>query len=169
MFFGMSEYSKVLLEFTDIVKSLRALVVPAKVSETQDGVTLLEVKIHSIVSYLTNLCFVMLLKVEGESLSLVPVVEMLAELRIVIEKTRPLEAKLKYQIDKLVKAAAVSIDKIRFQEGQNLKVANDDEEDDELMYAPNPKALVQKKQESLNAADVAKDAVYRYSSCSNFL
>ena len=55
----------------------------------------------------------MLLKAKGESI-LPPqgaeggslAVDRLIELRVVLEKMRPLEMKLKYQIDKLVKAAS---------------------------------------------------------------
>jgi U3 small nucleolar ribonucleoprotein protein LCP5 len=163
-FFSISEFqmqqTQILSEFIDVVRSLRALIIPEKLAETSDGVTLLEVKIHSILSYLTNLCFAMLLKVDGENLSMHPVVEQLATLRIIIEKTRPLELKLKYQIDKLVKAAAVDDDRARVVPGQKEEVRDDEE--DELMHAPNPKALVNKKDEYKNAADVMKDAIYRY-------
>jgi U3 small nucleolar ribonucleoprotein protein LCP5 len=153
----MADHTQVLSEFIDVVKSLRALVIPEKLSPTTDGVTLLEVKIHSILSYLTNLCFSMLLKVDNKKLELHPVVAQLATLRIIIEKTRPLEAKLKYQIDKLVKAAAVADDRSRVVPGDV------DDEEDELMHAPNPKALVNKKEVRQNASDHTKDAVYRYS------
>jgi U3 small nucleolar ribonucleoprotein protein LCP5 len=154
------QQTKILTEFIDIVRTLRALVIPNKLAPTQDGVTLLEVKIHSILSYLTNLCFAMLLKVDGTPLSLHPVVEQLATLRIIIEKTRPLEIKLKYQIDKLVKAAAVDDDRARVVvPGQT----EEDDEEDELMHAPNPKALVNKKEVYKDAtAEIMKDAVYRF-------
>lgn len=65
-----------------------------------------------VYSYLINLVQIMLLKAKGESI-LPPegeggslAVDRLIELRVVLEKMRPLEMKLKYQIDKLVKAAS---------------------------------------------------------------
>lgn len=151
----MDDYSKFLSEISNLVKSLRESSWNAEkdIPETDKGVTLLQVKIHSLLSYLTNLAFVLLLKVEGKKLELAPVVAQLAELRVVIEKTRPLELKLKYQIDKLVKAAAIADDK-SFVRGQD--------EDDELMFAPNPSALVKKEEDAEKVVEVKDDDVYRY-------
>ncbi|KAJ3317740.1 hypothetical protein HDU76_001071 [Blyttiomyces sp. JEL0837] len=72
---------------------------------TTKGVSLLELKLHSFLSYMTHLTFVILLKVNGKTIQSHPSITRLIELRIILEKVKPLEAKLKYQIDKLVKAA----------------------------------------------------------------
>ncbi|KAJ3296549.1 hypothetical protein HDU79_006385 [Rhizoclosmatium sp. JEL0117] len=73
---------------------------------TSKGVSLLEVKLHGLLSYLTNLSFFILLKLQGHSTAAGhPALDKLIELRVVLEKMKPIEAKLKYQIDKVVKAA----------------------------------------------------------------
>ncbi|XP_003382464.1 PREDICTED: neuroguidin-like [Amphimedon queenslandica] len=108
---------------------------------TEKGISLLELKFHLMLNYLINLVQIMLLKAKGESIlpqqegeggSLA--VDRLIELRVVLEKMRPLEMKLKYQIDKLVKAASST--------GLAVSV------NDPLNYKPNPNNLVPKIKES---------------------
>jgi U3 small nucleolar ribonucleoprotein protein LCP5 len=50
------------------------------------------------------------MKLNGQSIQNHPVVEHLIELRIVLEKLKPLEQKLKYQIDKLIRATIINDD-----------------------------------------------------------
>ncbi|GME39632.1 U3 small nucleolar ribonucleoprotein lcp5 [Neofusicoccum parvum] len=86
----------------------------------KDGISLLDVKNELLLSYLQNLTFLILLKLrnsntksrkdseEAEDDGGVEdeVVKKLCELRLYLEKgARPLEGKLKYQIDKVVRAA----------------------------------------------------------------
>ncbi|KAK0658862.1 Uncharacterized protein DIS24_g4536 [Lasiodiplodia hormozganensis] len=85
--------------------------------QPKDGISLLDVKNELLLSYLQNLVFLILLKLRnnektgnkkqqdgGESTE--DVVKKLCELRLYLEKgARPLEGKLKYQIDKVVRAA----------------------------------------------------------------
>jgi hypothetical protein len=77
--------------------------------QTKSGLSLLDIKIHSLLSYLTNLAFLVLLKTQGGQLEEHPVVDHLIEARTVLEKLRPLETKLRYQIEKLVKAATSAL------------------------------------------------------------
>lgn len=77
--------------------------------QTAKGLSLLDLKIQTLLSYLSNLAFVMLLKAEGGKLEEHPVVDKLIEARTVLEKLRPLETKLRYQIEKLVKGAAQAL------------------------------------------------------------
>ncbi|KAK3985648.1 Sas10/Utp3/C1D family-domain-containing protein [Cladorrhinum sp. PSN332] len=83
----------------------------------KDGISLLDVKNELLLSYLQNLVFLILLKLrqsknsspenknEPEMLDDL-VVNKLVELRLYLEKgARPLEDKLKYQIDKILRAA----------------------------------------------------------------
>ena len=58
-----------------------------------------------LLTYCMNLAFYFYLKASGQRIKDHPVVSQLVELRAYIEKLRPLEAKFKYQIDKLAKAA----------------------------------------------------------------
>ncbi|OJD30529.1 sas10 utp3 c1d family protein [Diplodia corticola] len=85
----------------------------------KDGISLLDVKNELLLSYLQNLVFLILLKLrnnkatsdsgnkdEGDKENVEDVVKKLCELRLYLEKgARPLEGKLKYQIDKVVRAA----------------------------------------------------------------
>lgn len=65
----------------------------------------LRVKKQLLLSYVTNLVFYIQLKLEGKSCASHPVMDSLMELRYAMEKMRPMDGKLKYQIDRLVKAA----------------------------------------------------------------
>ncbi|XP_046398749.1 neuroguidin isoform X2 [Ischnura elegans] len=58
-----------------------------------------------LLSYLINLTYVILRKCSGEKIEGDPAIARLVEIRTVMEKMRPMEHKLKYHIDKLVKTA----------------------------------------------------------------
>ena len=57
-------------------------------------------------SYLINLVQLMLHKNEGQRICESSCVDRLVEIRTVLEKIRPLDQKLRYQVDKLLKTAA---------------------------------------------------------------
>lgn len=65
----------------------------------------LEVKQQMLLAYCINVTFYMLMKAEGRSVRSHPVMRRLLELRYSIEKLRGIDAKLKYQIDRLLKQA----------------------------------------------------------------
>ncbi|TPX46210.1 hypothetical protein SeLEV6574_g03342 [Synchytrium endobioticum] len=111
---------------------------------TSEGVSLLQVKVHSYLSYLSHLVLYMLLKANGAKIEGHATIDSLIELRTVLEKIKPIELKLKYQIDKLVKAA-ITADEGAQSIGNGAtssKDDNDTEAIDPLMYRPNPAALV---------------------------
>lgn len=79
-----------------------------------DGISLLDTKSEVLLSYLHNLVFLILFQLRGISSSDAKdsgvdqddVVKKLVELRVYLDRgVRPLESRLKYQIDKVVKAA----------------------------------------------------------------
>ncbi|KAI3641670.1 hypothetical protein MIR68_000302 [Amoeboaphelidium protococcarum] len=126
------ELMAMLQEFTGKCKQLnenQAALLVAKTSlnsageeglETDEGLSLLEVKNHLLMNYLLNLSFYLYMRLEGARLDQPdnkahPVIERLVEVRLYLEKLKPLEAKLKYQIDKLVNASlqAPSVQKIK--------------------------------------------------------
>ncbi|KAL1491190.1 hypothetical protein ABEB36_011827 [Hypothenemus hampei] len=72
---------------------------------TDQGLSFLEVKYNMLLSYLINLTYVVLRKCSGEQIEDDPCIDRLIEIRTVLEKIRPIDQKLKYQIDKLVKTA----------------------------------------------------------------
>jgi len=85
---------------------------PQQFPSLADGISLLDVKNELILSYLQNLVFLIILKLrlgagDDERPDLKSeVTKKLVELRVFLERgLRPLESKLKYQIDKVVKAA----------------------------------------------------------------
>ncbi|XP_042204904.1 neuroguidin-like [Homarus americanus] len=73
---------------------------------TAKGLSLLELKNQSFLSYMGNLTYLTLRKLKGAKIEDDPSVDRLVETRTVLERIRPLEDKLKYQIDKHVKVAA---------------------------------------------------------------
>ncbi|KAL4712857.1 hypothetical protein ACJJTC_011927 [Scirpophaga incertulas] len=74
---------------------------------TDKGLSFLEMKYQMLLSYLINLTYIVLRKCSGEKIESDPSIDRLVEIRTVLEKIRPIDSKLKYQIDKLVKTAVV--------------------------------------------------------------
>ncbi|KAJ3065318.1 hypothetical protein HK102_007932 [Quaeritorhiza haematococci] len=142
---------------------------------TTKGVSLLEVKLHTLLSYITNLSFYMLLKVNGHRLEDHPVVDKLVEARVFLEKMKPLEQKLKYQIDKLVKAAVIAEQAEssagRVEESRGRKSRGDGEGGEEsltasglsdpLKFKPNPMNLVAGKDNEAETGTDSGTGVYR--------
>lgn len=104
--------------------------------KTSKGISLLDIKCHTLISYLSDLTNVLLKKCQFQSIKDNPSIERLVEHRTVLERIRPLEFKIKYQIDKLVKTALSGSvdpnDPDRFCATiDGLADANDNEEDNE--------------------------------------
>ena len=59
-----------------------------------------------MLNYVMNVCYYLVMKAEGKSIAQHPVVQHLVEMRVYMEKMNPLENKLKYQIDKLLRTAS---------------------------------------------------------------
>lgn len=95
---------------------------------TDKGLSFLEMKYQMLLSYLINLTYMVLRKCSGEKIESDPTIDRLIEIRTVLEKIRPIDSKLKYQIDKLVKTAVIG--------GTS--------EDDPQTYHANPANLVSK-------------------------
>jgi len=88
-------------------------------------VSFLEVKNQLLLDYCINVVFFMLLKAEGKQIDNHPAIDRLVKLRVYLEKLRPLDKKMKYQIDKLLRLAA-------------LGDRDDEETNDPLKARPNP-------------------------------
>ncbi|KAG6459766.1 hypothetical protein O3G_MSEX011593 [Manduca sexta] len=95
---------------------------------TDKGLSFLEMKYQMLLSYLINLTYIVLRKCSGEKIESDPSIDRLIEIRTVLEKIRPIDSKLKYQIDKLVKTAVVGATS----------------EDDPQTYHANPANLMSK-------------------------
>ncbi|KAI9840190.1 MAG: hypothetical protein M1837_001862 [Sclerophora amabilis] len=109
---------------TNLTRSLASAVnsVPEadQIIPPQDGISLLDTKNELLLSYLQNLVFLIIIKLRNASSSTPTsdetkdegdqsdeeVVKKLVELRVYLERgVRPLEGRLKYQIDKVLRAA----------------------------------------------------------------
>ena len=106
------------------VESVKGKCTKAEV-DFNNGLSFLEVKNHTMLSYLTDLTYLMLRKSFGKKIEGDAAIERLVENRTVLEKMRPIEKKLKHQIDKSIKVA----------ESGEIKA------DDPLHFKPNLKAL----------------------------
>lgn len=104
----------VLIQTTKLLNEINSSILDAKESmkkivnqeyKTSKGISLLDVKCHTLIAYLVDLTNVILNKCQFQSIQDDPSVERLVEERTVLERIRPLEFKIKYQIDKFVKTA----------------------------------------------------------------
>ncbi|GIL48552.1 hypothetical protein Vafri_5040 [Volvox africanus] len=75
---------------------------------TTEGLSYLEAKHLLLLSYCIHIVFYLLLKAEGRPVRDHPVIGRLVELRAYLEKIRPIDKQLSYQIDKLLKAAQIA-------------------------------------------------------------
>ncbi|OLN98020.1 Uncharacterized protein C18B11.06 [Colletotrichum chlorophyti] len=159
----------------------------------QNGISLLDVKNELLLSYLQNLVFLILLKLrnskqhsgedEPPTDTTDAVVKKLVELRLYLEKgVRPLEEKLRYQIEKILRAADDaersaqatkdakgkdsddSDDSASDGESGSDEESDEEEEEDELKAAnlnARPNAFVRPAAASAVVAAAEKDGVYR--------
>lgn len=74
---------------------------------TAEGVSYLEAKYLLLLHYCIHLVFYVLLKAEGRPVRDHPVIARLVEIRAFLEKARPIDKRLRYQMDKLLAAAAL--------------------------------------------------------------
>lgn len=118
-------------QVSDLVESMLQKVKNGELS-TEYGLSFLEVKYHMLLTYLINLTYVVLRKcsgmlwwitfiqtfhkliqsmfyLAGKQIENDPAIDRLVEIRTVLEKIRPIDHKLRYQIDKLVKTAVTGI------------------------------------------------------------
>lgn len=105
--------------------------------DTSKGLSFLELKNNLMLDYLINLTFITWKKTLGKKIQGDPAVERIVEIRTFLEKLRPLESKLKYQIEKSVKVADAGAlnpsDPIHFKPNpsQLASKLNEEENDDE--------------------------------------
>jgi U3 small nucleolar ribonucleoprotein protein LCP5 len=159
-----------------------------------DGISLLDTKNEILLSYIHNLVFLIILRLrhagetQSDSQKLgTDAVKKLVELRVYLEKgVRPLEGRLKYQIDKVLRAAE-EVDRISAQTGakksrnaaksaNGVSKAHDSSDEshsssdtdasstasqpdiDELSYRPNPAALLRKPDPASQSATKSRQS-----------
>jgi Cobalamin biosynthesis protein CobT (nicotinate-mononucleotide:5, 6-dimethylbenzimidazole phosphoribosyltransferase) len=117
--------------------------------DARDGLDFLQTKNSLLLSYLIDLTqYVKFnLSKDKDEAKLESCMKRLREMKIILEKIRPLEKKMRYQIDKLLALSASSSD---FASGSLNDVTEDDETDltgkntDPLAFRPNPESLLEK-------------------------
>jgi len=134
--------NSLLATLTDSLKSA-VLSLPEKsaITPPSDGISLLDTKNELLLSYLQNLVFLIILKLRdvpstrreagkksnGHEASGIreEVVKKLVELRVYLEKgVKPLEGRLRYQIDKVVRAAEEDVAKNAFNAQPQTQLPN---------------------------------------------
>lgn len=70
------------------------------------GISFLDVKNQLLSTYVMYLSYYILLKTHGISVKDHPVIERLVEIRVLLEKIRPIENRLQFQMDRLLQLAA---------------------------------------------------------------
>lgn len=180
---------------TSIQSATEALPTVEDILAPKEGISLLDVKNELLLSYLQNLVFLILLKLRARSDSdgvpidsrLHPqdeVVQKLVELRVYLEKgVRPLENRLKYNIDKIIRTAddasrrtaqpklKAKPKKANHDAGSDSDAsdagsgasAQTEEDEDEMAYGPRATAIAQAKSDARQerVKESAKDGIYR--------
>lgn len=118
---------------------------------TAEGVSYLEAKHTLLVHYAALIVFYLLLKAEGRPVRDHPVIKRLVEVRAYLEKVRPIDKRLQYQIEKLLAAAQRA-------QGENGAAAADDA--DALRHGPRPEALLANGGDGAGAGRAGKEAAY---------
>ncbi|XP_058988113.1 neuroguidin-like [Musca domestica] len=121
----LGEMNSNVKQVTDLVEGMLQRVKRGELT-TEYGLSFLEVKYHMLLDYLINLTYVVLRKCSGETIEGDPSIERLIEIRTVLEKIRPIDYKLRYQIDKLVKTATTGVSSTT----------------DPILYKPNPENML---------------------------
>lgn len=97
------ELKQRIAELKHKITPLRELYASAQPDGVEDELAqYLEVKQQLMLSYCVNIVFYLAMKAEGRSVASHPVMKRLLELRYIIEKMRPIDGKLKYQIDRFL-------------------------------------------------------------------
>ncbi|KAF5358177.1 hypothetical protein D9756_001853 [Leucocoprinus leucothites] len=150
---------------SSVRQTIRQLLDDPQAFDTKDGISLLSIKHHVLLSYLRSLALLSTRRMLGHTLTereapKLPfscpdrdcrgsgagdLVDAMIEGRTILEKTRALEGKLKYQIEKLVRLA---------REPEKAQVAVNDP----LAFRPNPQNLEANDDE--NSSDVAYDDTF---------
>uniref|UniRef100_A0A914PH69 Neuroguidin n=1 Tax=Panagrolaimus davidi TaxID=227884 RepID=A0A914PH69_9BILA len=120
-------------KFKDFVKetSLKA----------KDGISFFDVKNHEMLSYLTDLSYLMAKMSVGESIENDSSIDRLIKLRVILEKMKPIESKLRPQVDRLIGAKSAKTGEVlsRARPDQFIVDDNEDgetEDDDEEEKKP---------------------------------
>ncbi|KAJ4701483.1 Sas10/Utp3/C1D [Melia azedarach] len=137
---------KEMKEGLDAVRTkVQALITKVKEDNypTADGISYLEAKHLLLLNYCQSIVYYLLRKAKGLSIEGHPVARSLVEIRLFLEKIRPIDKKLQYQIQKLTSARVTgsAVEKITPTEKES---GEPQKTEDLLKYRPNPDMLVSK-------------------------
>ncbi|ORX99836.1 hypothetical protein K493DRAFT_323800 [Basidiobolus meristosporus CBS 931.73] len=155
------EFVQLLGDLKSTIQEVKKQVNPLQAKITSNelavdkGVSFLDVKYHILLQYLTDIAFFIYLKLEGKSIENHAVVDDLIQLRVILEKMKPVEQKLKYQIDKLVRAATIGIEGLNEEAGKGSV-------SDPFAFKPNPQNLVDKNAKTKeDEEEAAASGIYK--------
>ncbi|XVE95163.1 hypothetical protein REPUB_Repub02eG0072700 [Reevesia pubescens] len=125
-----------------VTTKVQALIAKVKANNlpTADGISYLEAKHLLLLSYCQSIVYYLLRKAKGYSVEGHPVVRSLVEIRLFLEKIRPIDKKLQYQIQKLTRVSGSATQQIGSSEASD----GPQKTEDPLNYRPNPDMLVNK-------------------------
>ena len=107
------------------------------------GISLLDVKNELLLSYLHNIVHLALVRLKHGPIATSPAIADLVKLRLLLERgVRPLEAKIKYQVDKVVLAAASAEASSAVGRREEDSANDEDTAKAELAFRPNPSSLL---------------------------
>ncbi|WOL03889.1 neuroguidin isoform X1 [Canna indica] len=137
---------KEMKEGLDVVRS-KVEALTKKVREnklpTAEGMSYLDAKYLLLLSYCQSIVYYLLRKARGLSVQDHPVVRSLVEIRLFLEKIRPIDKKLEYQTQKLIRAASnFATEKTTTPDDKEKETSRNEE--NPLKYRPNPDMLVSK-------------------------
>ncbi|XP_024135383.1 neuroguidin [Oryzias melastigma] len=126
-------------QVASVTKHVRELLAKVKdgAFKTSKGLSFLDLRYQLMLFYLQDLTHLISIKTAGGEIRESEALERIVTVRTVLEKMRPLDHKLKYQIDKLVRTA----------------VTGSLAENDPLQLRPNPENLISKLSESEGSDD----------------
>ncbi|XP_058480149.1 neuroguidin [Solea solea] len=129
-------------QVVSVTSHVRELLTKVKdgVFKTSQGLSFLDLRYHLLLFYLQDLTHLISIKSEGGKIKDSDALDRVVSIRTVLEKMRPLDHKLKYQIDKLVRTA----------------VTGSLAENDPLQLRPNPENLISKLNESEDSENEAE-------------
>mmetsp|Transcript_14414 Transcript_14414/g.36496 ORF Transcript_14414/g.36496 Transcript_14414/m.36496 type:complete len:677 (+) Transcript_14414:125-2155(+) len=131
---------------------------------TSNGVSYLEAKFQAMLTYCINIAFYLHLKAKGEAVREHPVIAELVRVRSILERLKPLDIKLKGQLDELLAAATsgARAQSLRSKARPNIADLMDDDDDEgEESEAESDVEEPQDKRRSASAKGSFGAATYR--------
>ena len=136
---------------------------------TEQGVSYLEAKHLLLLQYCMHIVFYLLLKAEGRPVQDHPVIAKLVQIRSYLDKIRPIDKRLAYQLERLLQAARTVRDNAAAPDTPAPRDAPTARTEDPRAFAPNPDALMPAHGAAVHSGDgegpsgtgAAANGVYR--------